>query len=595
MVRQSTKNPTASALPQFFSLDISQSFTTNNPKFEAIATPSTGGPPNVENATLWYDQVRNRVLLYGGAFQNTSGDVDTAPQAIWSYDLVQGQWSAVTTAGGMVTRAAFGASTFVDDVGYYRGGQQDAYTTPDYPQPSSYTLLSGLRTFNMTSKEFNEVTTGFEVFGDPISEGYRQGTLVPIELSGRKYLINYGGGGKIGVGLPLKNIYVYDIQAQKWYIQPVDGEAPGNVRGACAVAAYAADGSSVNIYNYGGIVYDNEAGRFTQSRQLSILSIPAFKWIFVDKSDSLQPGGLQDHTCHLQGANMLIIGGRDFSSGCDINPVKVFNMSTLKWQSDFSAYPSEYQVPYEIFSQIGGNSSGFSNWDNKPFQDPPDASSPLFSIRGADAPTTSTNRDAIIAGSAIGAISIIGIIVALVLLYYNRKRQVRQRKEDAQNFYNEVFASAGLAQPVLRSPTGTSAPTDAGTIVSPAPISPVSPRKFWSSLRRTPSTAMPNIPRRPTERRREELSMLDTTTGFRGDRDSIAKESIHEISPAHERERVMAQIYPSIAELPAESISSDEMIPGCQLEVDMLSEGVGVIAELEPRPQGKVSVQESTN
>ncbi|KAF3925470.1 hypothetical protein ABW21_db0208622 [Orbilia brochopaga] len=105
--------------------------------------PSAGGPPDVENATLWYDQVRDRILLYGGSFQNTSGDVDTAPQAIWSYDIVQDRWSAVTAGGDTVTRAASGASTFLDDVGYYRGGQQDAYTTPDYPEPSSYTLLSG--------------------------------------------------------------------------------------------------------------------------------------------------------------------------------------------------------------------------------------------------------------------------------------------------------------------------------------------------------------------------------------------------------------------------------------------------------------------
>ncbi|KAF3917739.1 hypothetical protein ABW20_dc0101447 [Dactylellina cionopaga] len=110
----------------------------------------------------------------------------------------------------------------------------------------------------MTSRDFNGENSTIAAFGDPISGGYRQGALVPIELSGRKYLINYGGGGRQGVGLSLKNVYIYDVQADKWYQQPVAGDIPPNARGICAVAAYSADRSSVNIYNYGGITYDNE-------------------------------------------------------------------------------------------------------------------------------------------------------------------------------------------------------------------------------------------------------------------------------------------------------------------------------------------------
>ncbi|KAJ6261181.1 hypothetical protein Dda_3849 [Drechslerella dactyloides] len=609
------------ALPQFLSLDIGENFNINAPGFQALPVPSAGGPPDVENATLWYDQVRNRILLYGGSFQNTTGDVDTTPQAIWSYDIVQEQWSAVTTMGDTVTRAASGASTFVDDVGYYRGGQQDAYTTPDYPEPSGYTLLSGLRTFNMTSREFGEVTSGFEVFGDPIQNGYKQGTLVPIELAGRKYLVNYGGGGKTGVGLPLKNIYVYDIQEQTWYIQPVDGDAPPNARGVCAVAAYASDRSSVNIYNYGGITYDNNAQRFTQSRGIWILSIPAFKWIFVDKGDNLQPGGIQDHTCHLQGTNMLLIGGRDFSSSCDANPVKVFNVSTLKWQSEFSTSPSEYQVPYEVFSKIGGNSSGFSTWSNKPLQDPPDANSPLFSIRGTGLPSAtptsdaapsndSRHRDAVIAGTTIGAIAFVSLVVGLALLLRNRKGRQGQEKNQARNFHNQVFDGIATT-PAPSSPSNTD--LDGITIT---PRSPESTRKFWGNFRRAPSSAMPHIPRRPTERRREQLSMLDTnidtstTIGqlapppppssdagseavcsYRGN--SMIKENPNDVyvSPVHAdaRERAMEQIYPGLAELPAESMSSDEGLPHLEEE----SRDDGVVAELEPRPQERASARAS--
>ena len=97
----------------------------------------------VVNATLWLDGIRNRILLYGGAFPYTSGDVDTLPQAIWSYELIQDSWSAVDAKGDPVSRATSGASAFVNEVGYYRGGQQDAHTTPGYPEPAGFRLLAG--------------------------------------------------------------------------------------------------------------------------------------------------------------------------------------------------------------------------------------------------------------------------------------------------------------------------------------------------------------------------------------------------------------------------------------------------------------------
>ncbi|KAK6536669.1 hypothetical protein TWF281_000890 [Arthrobotrys megalospora] len=511
---QASRN-TSLDLPRFFSLDLSESFSTNRPRLQSLSVPARGGPPDVVNATLWLDQVRNRILLYGGAFLNTSGDVDTVPQAIWSYDLIQDSWSAIVANGDPVSRAIYGASTFVDDVGYYRGGQQDAHTTPEYPVPADFRLLAGMRTFNMTSREFDSDNSTIKAYGDPISSGYRQGTLVPIELGGRKYLINYGGGGKQGVGLSLENVYIYDIERREWFEQPVAGDRPPNARGICTVAAYASDGSSVNIYNYGGITYDLATNRFTQSQQMWILSIPAFQWVFVDKPDTLQPGGLQDHTCHLEGTNMLILGGRNFSPSCDSNPVKVFNVSTLKWQSTYTNFPASYRIPYEVFALIGGDSTGNSPWANKPFIAPTDTTSPFYSFGMATvSPSTapdvppetepSKNRDAIIAGSTVGAIAVVSIIVALILILRKRKRRSKFQGKGQENFHNEVFASIN--------PNSQSS-TDNAVDPPPSPPSFESSRQFWASLRRAPSSTMPNIPRRPMERRRDQLSVIDTTAG----------------------------------------------------------------------------------
>ncbi|EPS41565.1 hypothetical protein H072_4541 [Dactylellina haptotyla CBS 200.50] len=497
-------------LPRFFSLDIGQDFDTTNPSFKLLPAPNTG-PPAVENATLWYDQVRNRIFLYGGAFLNNTGALDILPQVIWSFDLVQEQWSSPKTNGDSITRAASGSSAFIGDVAYYRGGQVDSYTTPDFPEPAGFQLLAGLRTFNMASLTFDGSNNTIDVFPYPISHGHRQGALVPIELSGRKYLINYGGGGRRGSALPLNTTYIYDVEDMRWYMQPTAGIiAPENTRGMCTAVAYAEDKTAVNIYHYGGSVWEKISateGRFIPSRQMWILTIPAFQWIFVDKNDNLQPeGGLQDHTCHIQGSSMFVVGGRDFLAGCDRRPVKVFNISTLKWESTFKASSAPYKLPYEVSAPIGGNSTGGSPWDGKPFAQPSDENSPFFTLASypnstAPAPTTRTpkNRDGIIAGTTVGVISVVGIVLTIFFLRRRKNRRNRQGQGKEGNFHNEVFASID--------------PNTQPSTEPPTPISPDGTRRFWATLRRTPSSAMPNIPRSPLDRRRDELSVLDTAIG----------------------------------------------------------------------------------
>ncbi|KAF3277290.1 hypothetical protein TWF970_005223 [Orbilia oligospora] len=512
---------------QFFSLDLSRNFDIDEPKLLPISILSRGGPPDVVNATLWLDQIRNRILLYGGAFRKTSGDVDTLPQAIWGYDLIQDSWSAVTAKGDPVSRATFGASAFVNDVGYYRGGQQDAHTTPGYPEPADFRLLAGMRTFNMTSGEFNSDNSTIQVYGDPISLGYRQGALVPIKLAGRDYLISYAGGGRRGTGLKLDNVYIYDIERQEWFQQPTAGDIPTNVRGVCAVAAYASDGSSVNIYNYGGVVYDNN--------------------------------------------------------------VKVFNVSTLKWEPKYSAFPATYRLPFEVFAVIGGDSMGNSKWADKPFITPTDTNSPFYKFGQAtaspsptlDVPPPSgpdpTNRDGIIAGATVGSIAGVSILLAMISVLRRKKRKESDGQEKGQeNFHNEVFAGID---------PNTQPPTDDIRDPPPSPPSPESTRRFWASLRRAPSNTMPSIPRRPMERRRDQLSVLDTTAGSMMDRNSVLKDS--PCSPPWEYPRDTRHVFQGLAELPAESMSSDEILPISHMDTNLTGSDI-VLAELEPHHKRRI-------
>lgn len=177
-------------------------------------------------------------------------------------------------------------------------------------------------------------------------------------------------------------IDVYDIATSTWYKQSTSGETPVLRVNPCAVAASAPDGTSTNIYMYGGqnlIPSDNQ----TQYGDMWILTIPSFTWIEVDTTGQSVPTPRVGHTCSLYDSQIISIGGYNTlqnSIGCDTG-VYVFNAVNLTWQNNFTATGNpkanplnkqlsqendpaglsgsyNYQVPGAVQSVIGGGASG---------------------------------------------------------------------------------------------------------------------------------------------------------------------------------------------------------------------------------------------
>lgn len=174
-------------------------------------------------------------------------------------------------------------------------------------------------------------------------------------------------------------IDVFDIATSTWYRQSTSGSYPTLRVNPCAVAASAADGSSTNIYMYGGqnlIPYMNQ----TQFGDMWILTVPSFTWIQVDTSGQSVPMPRVGHTCNFWDGQIVVVGGynTDLAGGCD-SGFYVFDASNLKWQNKFNALtggnPSNqqspqasdpaalsgsygYQVPGAVQSVIGGKGSG---------------------------------------------------------------------------------------------------------------------------------------------------------------------------------------------------------------------------------------------
>jgi hypothetical protein len=171
-------------------------------------------------------------------------------------------------------------------------------------------------------------------------------------------------------------IDVYDIANSTWYKQATSGPSPPIRVDPCAVVAAAPDGTSFNIYLYGGqnlIPFGSQI----QYSDMWVLTIPSFTWIQVDMTGQSQPPARAGHSCVMWDGQLVVMGGyvgKDIS--CDSPGIYVFNASSLQWTNSFTSLstPSEsfsasqgssvlqgsigYAVPAVVQSVIGGSSQG---------------------------------------------------------------------------------------------------------------------------------------------------------------------------------------------------------------------------------------------
>jgi hypothetical protein len=158
----------------------------------------------------------------------------------------------------------------------------------------------------------------------------------------------------------METVAVYDIHNNKWYDQQTSGPQPPALAQGCAVVASAKDGSSHNIYWYGGFNGVDQASDFNDA--VWILSIPSFTW--VKFTDGTAGHGRAGHRCVKPYPDqMFVIGGYpsqpEQNVQCLGNIIQVFNLSSGEWLDSYDPRVwSEYQVPEQVFHEIGGSSTG---------------------------------------------------------------------------------------------------------------------------------------------------------------------------------------------------------------------------------------------
>ena len=387
----------------FVSVDVTKDFDISSPPLKGLPQPS--GPPAVSNGYLWNSY--SSLYVYGGEYSDK-------PRAypddfsLWVYDIASSSWSEKsnpkTSAGNNsdggnqpVQRAAEGAGISVPELGrgFYFAGHLDPYTTKGWALPVPRVYLKSLLEYTFpgyANSGVESLGSGKKAGDDGVWRNITQGgiqdtarftsradsALVFVPGFGAQGILLSLGGGTNESFSQMNVIDVYDVATSTWYKQSTSGKYPILRVNPCAVAASAADGSSTNIYMYGGqnlIPADNQ----TQYGDMWILTIPSFTWISVDTDTQSTPPARVGHTCNLYNGQMVVVGGYTGKDlGCD-SGFYIFNASALTWQNTYTALDGSdplnqqvaqrkdplglggsygYQVPEPVISVIGGHASG---------------------------------------------------------------------------------------------------------------------------------------------------------------------------------------------------------------------------------------------
>ncbi|KMK58332.1 hypothetical protein Y699_03752 [Aspergillus fumigatus Z5] len=162
---------------------------------------------------------------------------------------------------------------------------------------------------------------------------------------------------RVSPGL-METVSVYDVSGDKWYLQNTTGDIPPQLTQFCSIHASAQDGSSHNIYIYGG--YDGLSMENTPSDDVYVLSLPSFSWIKLYSGNTTH--GRSGHRCVKPYPDqMLVLGGvhLDPTHCLDGGVIQVFNLNTGRFQNTYNPNVwNEYKVPDLITTVIGGDSEG---------------------------------------------------------------------------------------------------------------------------------------------------------------------------------------------------------------------------------------------
>ncbi|KAK8081843.1 hypothetical protein PG996_000624 [Apiospora saccharicola] len=458
--------------------------------------------PSVHGGILWGDEVNKRFYLFGGEYSAGQPPPADAAASLYAYDVADNRWELMESPPSTIGAVSYGAGVAVSErgEGYYYGGWQSNASNlyPGWTGPRAAT--TNLIKYDMDAKEFESLA------GPTDGIKRAEGVMVYLPISDRGILVYFGGvqdpGNGSFTGQPMDTIHLFDIASSKWYTQHASGDVPDMRRRFCAGDAGAPDGTSYNIYLYGGLGFPPDHGAGFDD--VYILSLPTFTWIKMYPGPDSNPAlvGSPHHSlsCNvIDGAQMLVMGG-SFplnSTICDSEEVYGTHGLDMGEQNPdktpvYRKNITSYIVPELIYNKIGGGPQGGARTvPDKGFDDP---DIKTLIVRHYTAPErTPASRPGSLSKGAIIGIAVgcgVGAILAFVagcccLRLGRRRRKLRLSQSAAgtgppgvlnsNNAYhhNSIAASSPTSgYTFVPSPGVNGAPFSTPYYHSPAPAPP---------------------------------------------------------------------------------------------------------------------------
>ncbi|KAF8534802.1 hypothetical protein BDD12DRAFT_983647, partial [Trichophaea hybrida] len=251
--------------------------------------------------------------------------------SFWLYNTESTDWRS---QGLGVSNMSGGAATVDPNqgVGYYLGGQVDG-------------------------KEMNELLScdlsnwGVQKTTLPSNFG-THAFLEYMPVGEKGILVLFGGQSSTSTLSDMSQIYIYDIAGRSWgsqYAQGMNGTPISRYSG-CSVMKMAPDNTSYNIYIQGGLSNNDQS----MLDDIWVLSIPSFTWINI--ATAVGTPRQFGQTCYSFGRHMFSTGG---DSGAFATPLfYIFDLVRLSWTNSYDPQSEPYTIPEEIYTIIGGSSSG---------------------------------------------------------------------------------------------------------------------------------------------------------------------------------------------------------------------------------------------
>ncbi|KAL4985617.1 hypothetical protein BDW68DRAFT_164778 [Aspergillus falconensis] len=372
-----------------YTLDLSSSFNTETDNLTELfdTTAKAGGvagniAPTYQDGVMFAND--NMFYLYGGLLDNTDDIDDPAADTVLAYQAHQygphrTEWEprfVISNLDDGVTRyitSGAGVNAPSENMGWYISGMRAPGWGPIWDNETATNVSQRMITVDMSDMEkpvFGNVSLPDDVPGRANAEA----VWLPVAESGVIVLI--GGVTEpetiYAAGLSdeqieeserespalMRTVSVYDVAGNRWYNQNTTGDIPPQLTQFCSVYASAPDGSSHNIYIYGG--YDGLSPRNDSLDDVYVLSVPSFEWIQLYSGNSTA-NGRKEHKCVKPYPDkMLVLGGTHTGgSTCIPDLIRVFNLNTGRFQDAYNPRDwDEYKVPDLVSGRIGGDADG---------------------------------------------------------------------------------------------------------------------------------------------------------------------------------------------------------------------------------------------